>query len=64
MINSKQKLLGKHSFIPVNEARNVLNEIIAKNRGIPLKVARYKKLLLPKEVKEFYKSYDLPFDVS
>lgn len=58
-ITNKSKLIGKHSFIPVNESRVTINEIISKQRGIPLEVARYKKLLRPSEVKEYYKLYDL-----
>ncbi|CAM1355869.1 hypothetical protein [Tenacibaculum halocynthiae] len=58
-ITSKKKLIGKHTFIPINEARVTINEIISKQRGIPLEVARYKKLLRPSEVRAFFKLYDL-----
>ncbi len=58
-INCKKTLLFKYPFIPVNEGRATINEIIAEKRNLPLEKAKYKKSLRPNEVLEFLKRYDL-----
>ncbi|MGG8495951.1 hypothetical protein ACQY1Q_06020 [Tenacibaculum sp. TC6] len=58
-IQCKKRLFGKFPFIPLPEARAVINEIIAKQRNLPIEIARYKKYLRPSEVEEYLKNYDI-----
>lgn len=58
-IYTKDKLVSNYPFLTLREIRITINEIIAEKRGIPYDIAKYKKLLRPKEIEEFKKRYDL-----
>lgn len=58
-IYTKKKLFEKYYYLPEEEMRTTLNEIIAKTRNLPFEVAKYKKKLRPSEVRLFLEVYDL-----
>jgi hypothetical protein len=58
-IYTKKKLFEKYNYLPEDEMRVVLNEIIAKNRNLAFDIAKYKKILRPTEVRLFLEAYDL-----
>lgn len=58
-IYTKKKLFRKYHYLPEEEMRIILNEIIAKNRNLPYDRAKYKKIIRPNEVRLFLEAYDL-----
>jgi len=60
---TKQKLFKRYHFLPYLEARNTLNEIICKNRGLNKRTGSLKRILLISEVESFLKAYDLLFTI-
>lgn len=58
-IYTKKKLFEKYYYLPEDEMRVTINEIIAKTRNLTFEVAKYKKKLRPTEVRLFLEEYDL-----
>lgn len=58
-ILTKQKLFKRYYFLPFEEAKNRLNEIIAKNRDLDYRTGSLKRIILINEVERFLKEYDL-----
>ncbi len=62
-ILTKQKLFKRYHFLPYEEAKNRLNEIICNNRGLDCRTGSLKRILLVSEVERFLKEYDLLFTI-
>lgn len=63
-IYTKKQLFRKYYYLPFEEAQATLNEIICRNRGLDYNTGKLKRILLPQEVKEFLKVYDIDQDVN
>ena len=60
---TKQKLFKRYYFLPYQEAKATLNEIICKSRGLNKRTGSLKRILLVNEVQSFLESYDLLYTI-
>lgn len=49
---TKSKLFKELNFLPINELRKKVNEVIAFNRNLSLDKAKYKKIIRPNELEQ------------